>query len=75
MNLAKLIEDLSLLPGLSGHEQAVARYVRSHFESLGLECFEDVLGNVYTVLGDRDRIYGSVDSTYGSARVYGQNNH
>lgn len=54
MNLAKLIEDLSLLPGLSGHEQAVARYVRSHFESLGLECFEDVLGNVFTVLGDKE---------------------
>ncbi len=54
MNLAKLVEDLSLLPGLSGHEQAVARYVRSHFESLGLECFEDVLGNVYTVLGNKE---------------------
>jgi putative aminopeptidase FrvX len=54
MNLAKLIEDLCLLPGLSGHEQAVARYMRSHFESLGLECFEDVLGNVYTVLGNKE---------------------
>lgn len=54
MSLAKLIEDLCLLPGLSGHEQAVAQYFRAQLESLGLECFEDVLGNVYTVLGNKE---------------------
>ena len=54
MNFAKLIEDLCLLPGLSGHEQAVAQYMKSQFESLGLECSEDVLGNIYTELGNKE---------------------
>jgi len=46
-HLAKLLEDLSLLNGLAGHEQPVVRYLRDRFLSLADEIQVGVNGNVY----------------------------
>lgn len=45
--LAKLLEELSLLDGLPGHEQPVIRYLRDHFASHSDEVQVGVNGNVY----------------------------
>ena len=46
-SIAKHLEDLCLLPSLSGHEQLVSDYLKKQFESLGLEVTRDVLGNTF----------------------------
>lgn len=43
--IEKSLRDLTAIPGLSGHEQKVARYMKEHFEALGLETKTDVFGN------------------------------
>lgn len=45
--LAKLLEELSLLDGLPGHEQPVIRYLRDHFASHSDEVQVGANGNVY----------------------------
>lgn len=39
------IKELVLLPGLSGHEQLVSKYMKDKFTSLKLDCKVDTLGN------------------------------
>lgn len=52
MSLELYLHDLALLPGLSGHEQAVSAYMQSHFEELGMPVKVDPLGNtIATVQG------------------------
>lgn len=46
--LEKYIEELSLIQGLSGHEQLVSKYLKNKFESCGLNVKVDTLGNTYT---------------------------
>ena len=46
-SIAKHLEDLCLLPSLSGHEQLVSSYLGKQFESLGLEVQRDALGNTF----------------------------
>lgn len=41
----RYLEDLTLLPGPSGHERAVAAYMRQAFEKHGFQVREDVHGN------------------------------
>lgn len=51
-NLAKHLENLCLLPGLSGHEQAVSAYMAKAFKAVGLESVVDTIGNtIATVQG------------------------
>jgi putative aminopeptidase FrvX len=40
------LRELALLPGLSGHEQKVAAYMKAQFETLGFPVETDVFGNV-----------------------------
>lgn len=51
--IAKHLEDLCLLPSLSGHEQLVSDYLKRQFDSLGLEVTRDVLGNTFTCIKGR----------------------
>ena len=46
--LEKYLRELCLLPGLSGHEQAVSQYVKKFFSEQGLKVTEDILGNTMT---------------------------
>jgi putative aminopeptidase len=46
-SLAKFLEELSLLDGLPGHEQPVARYLRDHFLPIADEVQVGLNGNVY----------------------------
>jgi Cellulase M and related proteins len=56
-NLEKNVENLCLLPGLSGHEQLVAKYMRDNLLSSGLMVEQDVLGNVFArVKGDSSKL-------------------
>ena len=43
--IERYLKDLALLPGLSGHEQPVAAYMKEHFCSCGLQVQIDTLGN------------------------------
>ena len=45
--LAKLLEELSLLDGLPGHEQPVVRYLKERFSPLVEEVAVGVNGNIY----------------------------
>lgn len=50
--LVENLQNLALLPGLAGHEQKVATYMKNYFEELGLPVTVDVLGNtIATVQG------------------------
>ena len=49
-SIARHLEDLCLLPSLSGHEQLVSNYLKEKFESLNLEVSKDVLGNTFTCI-------------------------
>lgn len=49
-SIARHLEDLCLLPSLSGHEQLVSNYLKEKFESLNLEVSRDVLGNTFTCI-------------------------
>lgn len=44
-NLEQYIKDLTLIPGLSGHEQLVSKYLKEKFDGFGLETKVDTLGN------------------------------
>jgi putative aminopeptidase len=46
--------DLMRLPGLAGHEQAVAAYLRERFEPLADEIHHDTLGNLTATLHGSD---------------------
>jgi len=48
--LENYLRDLCLLPGLSGHEQAVSKYMRKVFSEQGLEVREDPFGNTMTTI-------------------------
>lgn len=48
-----LLEELVLIPGLSGHEERVAEAVARHLDRMGIEAAEDRLGNLAaTIEGD-----------------------
>lgn len=50
-----LLTELMLIPGLSGHEQRVARAIATHLDGLGLPHRSDRLGNLMTTIpGDPD---------------------
>jgi putative aminopeptidase FrvX len=48
--LAKLLVELMLIPGLSGHEGRVRRYLATALKDLGLETRTDRLGNLIATL-------------------------
>ncbi|HHT15500.1 MAG TPA: M42 family metallopeptidase [Clostridiales bacterium] len=50
----KYLEDLVLLPGLSGHEQRISAYMGRVFEEHGFYVQEDVHGNCIASLPDQD---------------------
>ena len=49
-----ILRDLSQLPGLAGHEQAVSRYMKAYFEKLGFAVTVDTFGNTYTTISGTD---------------------
>jgi putative aminopeptidase FrvX len=56
MSLRDDLTALCLLPGLSGHEEPVAAWLRSQLAGLGLASRTDRLGNlILTLMGDADR--------------------
>ena len=52
-----ILQELCLLPSLSGHEQLVSNRMRECFQSYGLKVETDVLGNTITCIkgGDHTR--------------------
>ena len=48
--LRKLLTDLMLIPGLSGHEGRVRRYLKAEMQTLGLETRTDRLGNLIATI-------------------------
>ena len=48
------LKELSLLPGLSGHEQRVAAYMGRHFQTRGFRVKTDTLGNCIAELEGAD---------------------
>ncbi|MCL1929503.1 MAG: hypothetical protein FWG07_12035 [Treponema sp.] len=48
--LESYLRELCLLPGLSGHEQAVSHYIKKIFLEQGLSVTEDTLGNTITTI-------------------------
>jgi putative aminopeptidase FrvX len=58
--LLKHLENLCLLPGLSGHEQAVSRYMSDAFKTFGLECTVDTLGNTIATAQGTDETAPSI---------------
>lgn len=48
------LQELALLPGLSGHEQCVQAYMEQEFRSLGLDVLTDTLGNCMTCIAGSD---------------------
>lgn len=52
--LEKILEDLCLLPSLSGHEQLVSKYLKEKFESFGLPVSIDTFGNTMAHVKGRD---------------------
>jgi putative aminopeptidase FrvX len=51
--LRTLLKDLMLIPGLSGHEGRVRRYLKKEMQALGLKATTDRLGNlIATIEGD-----------------------
>ncbi len=48
--LRKFLIDLMLIPGLSGHEGRVRRYLASHLQEIGIESRTDRLGNLIATL-------------------------
>jgi putative aminopeptidase FrvX len=54
MNWTSLLTDLVTLPGLSGHEEPVARFIRESFRNLGATVRTDRVGNVIVTLVGRD---------------------
>src|SRR6478736_1964545 len=52
--LRTLVTELMLIPGLSGHEGRVRRYLAAQLKSLGIDSRTDRLGNLIATLeGDR----------------------
>lgn len=49
------LKELSLIPGLSGHEQLVSNYMESKFKGMGLEVNKDVLGNTSACIPGNER--------------------
>ena len=55
MALKQLVTDLMLIPGLSGHEGRVRKYLRKAMDGLGVSSTTDRLGNLIATLeGDKD---------------------
>ena len=50
VEIENYLRSLCLLPGLSGYEQAISRYMREIFEEMGLTVTEDVIGNTMTTV-------------------------
>ena len=46
--ICRVLEELCLTPGLSGHEKLVSRLLKDKFESFGLDVTVDTFGNTYT---------------------------
>lgn len=52
--LRKLLTELMMIPGLSGHEGRVRRYLKERLDELGLSTRTDMLGNlIATIAGDK----------------------
>ena len=49
-----ILQELCLLPSLSGHEQLVSNRMRECFQSYGLKVETDVLGNTITCIKGED---------------------
>lgn len=45
MEIVKYLEDMTMIPALSGYEQKMYDYMEKAFESIGLKAEEDVFGN------------------------------
>jgi len=58
--LENYLRELCLLPGLSGHEQAVSRYMGRQFEQFGLRAAIDILGNTVAAVEGTDAAAPSV---------------
>jgi len=54
-HLGKLLEELSLLDGVPGHEQPVVRYLRDHWRTSADEVHVGVNGNIYAKKGGQKR--------------------
>lgn len=54
------LENLCLLPGLSGHEQAVSKYMSDAFRVCGLESTVDTLGNTLATVAGQDNAAPSI---------------
>ena len=52
--IERYLQEMTLLPGLSGFEQKVAAYMKNGFESLGLPVVIDTLGNCIAKVEGRD---------------------
>lgn len=52
--IGKHLQELALLPGLSGHEQRVSAYMEQEFRSLGLDVLTDTLGNCMACIAGSD---------------------
>ena len=48
--IREILTELMLIPGLSGHEQRVARAIAAHLDRLGLPHRSDRLGNLMTTI-------------------------
>ncbi|HEM62635.1 MAG TPA: [LysW]-lysine hydrolase [Chloroflexi bacterium] len=48
------LEELISIPSLSGHEDALARYLTARMEELGFRAYIDPVGNAVGVIGGRD---------------------
>ena len=65
--ISNILEELCLLPSLSGHEQLVSNYLKNKFESFGLSVKIDTLGNTIASIKGKDSskkvmITGHMDS-------------
>ena len=70
--LRALLVELMLIPGLSGYEGRVRRYLAAALADLGLETRTDRLGNLIATLdGEAGAPIGHAVHPYGPARLCG----
>ena len=55
-NLSNLIKDLCLIPGLSGYEDDVRKYIKQKLNKLSIKNQTDRLGNLYCTLNGDSRL-------------------
>jgi putative aminopeptidase FrvX len=76
MTIADDLEALMLIPGLSGHEERVARAIRARLEAMGLAHRTDRLGNVIATLeGDPSAPSVMLFHPHGPAGVFRPSDH